>query len=576
MTARAERRAINAQIVKTANAMAASSATRGGDDHGESTSLYRDDADPISYAEVKTSPHRKEWETAMKDEWQSLLENVTFDFAIDDGLPPEKRPNQKEIGSKWVFRTKIGPDNSIRYKARLVIKGYEQVQGIDFGETYAPVSKLSTLRLLLAMSAQRGWKIDHMDVKTAFLNPKIDRDNVFMNLPEGIESIDSTLSRSVTVRLRKALYGLKQAPKLWHDNINEFLLSLRFKNSTTDPNLYVKDRVLLLLYVDDILIVHIDQKSGDEVKKHLSSRYQMTDLGEAPKFLGLEIGRTADGITLGQEDYINTIVRRFQLQNARDAVSPMDPHVDLDNPNCEDKQIKDQTLYQSMVGSLMYAALGTRPDISFCVAVLSKYSAQPLQMHFTAAKRALRYLKKTSKYVLHFPSSNGTIHGFTDSDWAGSMKTRKSVGGYVFQACNEASPISWQAKSQTVVALSTLEAEYIACSNATREALWLKRLVNDVLSVAKSPPVTTIPIGCDNQGALNLIDTGVVKAKTKHIDVKFHHTHDEQEKGNVKFTYVPSRENVADLFTKPLPTTHHRELTRMCGLYAVEEEGVEE
>jgi hypothetical protein len=573
MTARAERRAINAQIVKTANALVAKSETRGGDE--TSSSLYHD-ADPISYAEVKASPHRKEWEAAMKDEWQSLLENVTFDFAIDDGLPPEK--SLKAIGSKWVFRRKIGPDNSIRYKARLVIKGYEQVPGIDFGETYAPVSKLSTLRLLLAMSAQRGWKIDHMDVKTAFLNPEIDRDNVFMSLPEGIETIDSTLSRSVTVRLRKALYGLKQAPKLWHDNINEFLLSLRFKNSTTDPNLYVKDGVLLLLYVDDILIVHIDKKAGNEVKKHLSSRYKMTDLGEARKFLGLEIGYTANGITLGQEEYINTIVRRFQLQDARDAVSPMDPHVDLDNPNCEDKQIKDQTLYQSMVGSLMYAALGTRPDISFCVAVLSKYSAQPLQMHFTAAKRALRYLKKTSKYVLHFPSTNGPIygdqiHGFTDSDWAGSTKTRKSVGGYVFQACDEASPISWQAKSQTVVALSTLEAEYIACSNATREALWLKRLVNDVLSAENpsEPLLSTVPIKCDNQGALNLINTGVIKAKTKHIDVKFHHTHDEQEKGNVKFDYIPSRENIADLFTKPLPTTHHSELTRKCGLYEVEE-----
>jgi hypothetical protein len=190
-----------------------------------------------------------------------------------------------------VFRTKIGPENSIRHKARLVIKGYEQVQGIDFGETYAPVSKLSTLRLLLAMSAQRGWKIDHMDVKTAFLNPKIDRDNIFMNLPEGIETVDSTLSRSVSVRLLKALYGLKQAPKLWHDNINEFLLSLHFKNSTTDPNLYVKDGVLLLLYVDDILIFHVNQDAGagNEVKKHLSNRYKMTDLGEARQFLGLEI-----------------------------------------------------------------------------------------------------------------------------------------------------------------------------------------------------------------------------------------------------------------------------------------------
>jgi hypothetical protein len=257
----------------------------------------------------------------------------------------------------------------------------------------------------------------------------------------------------------------------------------------------------------------------------------------------------------------------------------MDANVDLDNPLCEDKQVADTTLYQSMIGSLMYAALGTRPDIAFCVAVLSKYNANPLQMHLTAAKRALRYLKKTSKYELHYSSTvqqpDTSIVGFTDSDWAGSTGSRKSIGGYVFQM-NKGS-ISWQAKSQTVVALSTLEAEYIACSDATREAIWLRRLRAEIdqlgdPTVSMPIPITTpTPINCDNQGALKLIATGVLKAKTKHIDIKFHHARDEQEKGHVKFDYVASEDNIADLLTKALPAPRHQTLTSKIGLHEVKD-----
>jgi hypothetical protein len=293
----------------------------------------------------------------------------------------------------------------------------------------------------------------------------------------------------------------------------------------------------------------------------------MTDLGEAQRFLGLEIGRNTAGITLSQTTYIHSIIRKFGLESAKEVSSPMDANVDLDNPLCNDKQLTDKILYQSMIESLMYAALGTRPDIAFCVTVLSKYNANPLQMHLTAAKRALRYLKKTSKYGLHFTGTaqqpNASETGFTDSDWAGSTGSRKSIGGYVFQT-NKGS-ISWQAKSQTVVALSTLEAEYIACSDATREALWLRQLRSDIDGSIDD----AMPINCDNQGALKLIATGVLKAKTKHIDIKFHHAKDEQEKGNVKFDYIASEDNVADLLTKALPVARHQALTERLGLHEV-------
>jgi hypothetical protein len=237
-----------------------------------------------------------------------------------------------------------------------------------------------------------------------------------------------------------------------------------------------------------------------------------------------------------------------------------------------------------MVGSLMYAALGTRPDIAFCVTILSKYNANPLQMHLTAAKRALRYLKRTSRYALHFPSVNSpsvdfpsvehpetSLIGFTDSDWAGSTANRKSIGGHIFQAKDKAS-VSWQAKSQSVVALSTLEAEYIACSDATREALWLRRLLGEI---ERSSVDQTVPISCDNQGALKLIDTGILKSKTKHIDIKFHHARDETEKGHVKFEYIASEDNPADLLTKALPIARHQMLTEKFGLReAMESNGI--
>jgi len=262
--------------------------------------------------------------------------------------------------------------------------------------------------------------------------------------------------------------------------------------------------------------------------------------------------------------------------DAKPAKSPLDPQTDLANTHCEDKPANRKE-YLSMVGSLMYAALGSRPDIAFSVTALSRYNVQPLEMHATAAKRVLRYLKTTAGFRIHFRRLPNpiTIVGYTDSNWAGNLTTRKSVGGCVFGLGNSdgnnelviSGLIHWQSKSQSVVALSTLEAEYIACSHATRESHWLRRMMKEATGgMAVKTVDGPVPIGCDNQDAIKLITSGVIRQKSKHIDVKYHHVHDEQMKGAVKFQYVTSESNPADLLTKPLAVPRHERLLQLSGL----------
>lgn len=549
--------------------------------------------DPTTFQEAMSGSQANQWYHAIKEEWNSILHNQTFELPGENIALKTIPSDAKPISSKWVFKTKTNPDGSTRYKACLVIRGYQQVEGVDYGETYAPVSKLATFRLLIYLSAYYGWHIDHMDVVTAFLNPTIDRENIYMRLPPCIEEIDSRVNGSTIVRLLKALYGLKQAPRLWFEEIHAFLLSIGATQSTTDPNLYMRGGSLILLYVDDTLIIHVVPEAGNEIKHLLQAKYKMSDLGIARRFLGIQIEQAATGITLSQADYLKKILNRFGMEKAHGSASPMDVNVRLDNPTCEDRQVTDVKGYLAIVGSLMYAALGTRPDIAFCVTALSRYNSAPLTMHLTAAKRALRYLKETLDLKLTFPRAcpitggqtsaipTAKLTGFTDSDWGSHIVDRKSVGGCIFFGGSfgidpdlprpAAGPVHWQSKSQTVVALSTLEAEYIACSDATRKAIWLRRIYQDILDAAailkgENVVTTPVPLGCDNQGALKLIETGVSKQKTKHIDIKFHHARDEAGKGTVIFHYVASSKNPADLLTKALPIPKHRELTRMSGL----------
>jgi len=356
-----------------------------------------------------------------------------------------------------------------------------------------------------------------------------------MTLPEGWP--EGSNAPKIVVRLRKALYGLKQAPQLWHNNINACLRSLGFTQSAADPNLYLRSEgILILLYVDDISMSYLEAatKAAIEVKAKLSEKYKITNLGPASLYFGIKIYRDDTGISLGQNTHIATILRRFGMKHTHGASTPMDPNVKLDlAKDWGEKELEqeDITDNRAVMGSLMYAALATRPDISSAVAALSRDNSRPFTSHMTAAKRVLQYPKSTADFRLHFNGDgigigisigigigiDNSLVRYSDSDWANDSVDRKSQGGHVFLA-NNGGAVSWQSRKQGLVTMSTLKAEFIACSGASRDAKSLLQLQKDIHGKDLPP----LPMDCDNQGALTLITTGIIKARTKHIDVCYH------------------------------------------------------
>ena len=518
--------------------------------------------DPATHQEAMSSLYQKQWIQSMREELSSLHENETW-----ENLPESASPTHT-IGSKWVYKTKPNPDGTVRFKSRLVVKGYKQIKGIDYNETYAPVSRLATLRIILAFASEKNWECHQMDVVTAFLNPKIDQENVLMELPEldylGDLSKFNLKKSSSIVRLKKALYGLKQAPRLWSIEINSYLLSLGFCQSSVEPSLYIADSAILLLYVDDMLIVFEDISVAEEIKQRLQKKYKMTDLGPVKRFLGMTIERTKNGYNLHQESYIKSLLSKYGMTDSYDACTPIETHAKLDIKSGDIDALVDQKAYLAIVGSLMYAALGTRPDISYTVGLLSRFNSDPRTRHLTAAKRVLRYLKRTKDLKLEYKQTGKKLQGFVDSDWA-NEKDRKSIGGYTFTFGGAA--VSWASKKQTIVAQSTEEAEYTAFTEGSREALWIRQLlldIEDTGTLAESTGTTTIY--ADNQAALKHVRTGGITARNKHFDIRLQHSRDNQAKGTITFEYIKSDDNTADIFTKALPLPAHQRHLEGLGL----------
>ena len=444
-----------------------------------------------------------------------------------------------------------------------MIKGYEQIPGIDFGETFAPVARLVSFRLLVALTALNEWEMHHMDVSIAFLNPPIDGE-IYMQLPEGIEWLESSRPVSTAVcKLKKALFGLKQAPRLWYDHIDKFFQTIQLHRSLNDCNLYIAsdNKLLLLLYVDDILIVSKDPSRIKAIKEQLHAQYKMNDLGEARRFLGIEIERKAGCLQINQSRFIQTILQRFDMQECNGVYTPMETGQKLLLATDRDELV-ESSKYQSLIGSLMYLVVGTRPDIAFAVATLSKFNAKPTYNHFLAAKRILRYLQQTANFSLVYKHSKAQMNGYSDSDFAGDPRDRKSTSGYAFILGGAA--ISWRAKKQSLVSLSSTEAEYIGYSEATREAIWLRRLYHEITQTNPAPQL----LQCDNQGALKLCENPKFHERAKHIDIKYHFVRDSFHQGLIELSYIPTTDMVADIMTKAVPRdTHHRHV-RNLGLLA--------
>ncbi|KAJ9515742.1 hypothetical protein QJQ45_008622 [Haematococcus lacustris] len=512
--------------------------------------------DTPTVAEALAGPMADLWIEAMNAELASLHANQTWCL--------EERPaNARVLPTKWVLKVKRDAAGNIeKLKARLVAKGFYQQSGVDVGDVYAPVSKHTTLRTLLAKAAAENMEIHQLDFETAFLNGKLEPGEViYVQQPEGFEEG----STNTVCRLQKALYGLRQAPRAWHARLCEELLSMGFKASEADPALFTLQlstgMVYLLVYVDDCLLC---TQQGDtaglaHVKKQLSSAFKLKDLGEARWFLGMQLTRDrAEGtIKLDQHKFIQELVTANSKSAAHSKPLPMAPAVKL----VREGDALDTTLhhYSALVGSLLYLTCCTRPDIAFAVGALARHMSAPTKQHWAAACSVLCYLKGTADQGLLFGGVSG-LQGFSDADYAGDKDTARSTTGYIFTLNGGA--ISWSSRLQPTVAMSTAEAEYMAASSVAKEALWLRKLMRDLQLDA-----SCVHLGCDNQAAIQLLHNPMATSRAKHIDVHHHFVRERISRGEVAFHYCHTSSMLADILTKPLAAVQFNMGKQGCGMH---------
>lgn len=517
-----------------------------------------DSDEPSSLKEAMKRPDWQNWKNAMTVEYSSLMENETWSL-VDS-------PNgRKVISGRWVFKLKKDREGKIlKYKARWVVHGYKQQEGLDYVDTFATVVKPVSYKALFGIGVKRGLTIRHMDVVTAFLYGFLD---------EAIYIIQPTLFevkglQDLVCLLRKALYGLKQAPRVWYQTLADFLEKKGFRRTESDHGVFVSEHMFIAIYVDDLLIMSKVNSELDALQDQLKARFKMTDLGEVSHYLGMQVDINSDKseITLRQTTYLKKVLERFHLQDCKPVSTPMEPGIgNLLLPSEEQADKETIKWYQSIVGSLMWPAIHTRPDLAYSVGVLSRYCSNPGKLHCNLLQRVLRYVAGTLNLGLVFrKDSEDDIVGYSDSDYAGLIDGRKSTGAYVFMFAG--GPISHSSKLQPTVSLSSCEAEYMALVETAKEAVWCARFLAELGYRKGESPVL---LRADNQGSISLSKNPEFHKRTKHIEIKWHWIREVVESGRIKIEYISTKSMIADGLTKPLNGQLFKDFKIMMGMRTV-------
>jgi histone deacetylase 1/2 len=457
---------------------------------------------------------------------------------------------------KWVFKVKRLQDGAFeRFKARLVVKGYRQRAGIDYEEIFAPVATTSTFRALMAAVAVHSWHVRQIDFKQAFLNGIL-QEEVYIAQPEGFQ--DGT--RKV-LRLLRSMYGLKQAPRAWHDRLKEALLQMGYTQSVSDPSLFLKPGTWLLLYVDDQLMVGPDLNMLQAVIAVLSVEFDLTDMGDASFYVGVDMAITPGRVALSQKRYIADLLKRFPRPTL--PTRPVEIPGKVRRADTSMLMPQPCAIFPQIIGSLLYLAVWTRPDISNATQKLSRVLVCPTEDDMDAAYRILNYLETTQDLQIVYSADAAIplVEAFCDADYASdalSVPPRRSTSGsVVFMA---GGPIMWASKTQQSVAGSTMEAEYMAANITARDLLWMRHLLPELGFPLEGP----LAIQCDNQAGIALVKNPMCTVKGKHIDIIHHFVRERVQLGQLSIQFVSGDENVADIFTKPLEfpafSAHRRRL----------------
>jgi hypothetical protein len=489
------------------------------------------DGIPQSYREAVEGPEKEQWQRSLQEHYDGLMHRGTWELVPRE----EAQVQQKILHGKWIFVKKTAADGSLaRYKSRFVVKGYEQVEGLDYKETFSPVARYTTFRLFLTQVLKQKRVLKQVDVKDAFLYADVDVD-IYCEQPEGFEDGSNRVCK-----LKKSLFGLKQAPRLWHKHVDGVLKDLGFVQSLSDEALYLKGSSWILLYVDDILVSDETEGQVAAVIAGLQARYTLTVSDQVTQFLGLNVSVKEDRILISAEKYIGKLEARYGTFHPW-----WTPHFYTEKADRDEKcSQEEKLLYQQKVGSLMYAASTSRCDIAYIVSILAGKLVQPTLGNMEEADRVLGYLQGTRSLGMVFQASAEGLVGYCDSDFAGDETDRRSRTGYVFT--HSGGPVVWMTRKQDLVAASSAEAEYIAANEALKEGLYLVKVLADLGEVQQGP----LKLLVDNQSAITMAGKEGFQKRTKHMDLKFHFLKDRVSKGEVVLDYIPTEQQAADFLTK--------------------------
>lgn len=508
----------------------------------------------ITLEDALNGPENHLWRASMKEELESFRKNNAWEV-VD-------RPEDSTIVQcKWVFKKKYDSENNVRYRARLVAKGFSQKPGVDFHETFSPVLRYSTLRLLFSIAVKLDLDIRHLDVTTAFLNGYLN-ETVYMRKPVTFDT--SNKDDNKVLKLKRAIYGLKQSSRAWYKRVNDYLISLGFQKSKYEPCLFTKFnqnvKVIIALFVDDFFCFSNCQTATDKLINDLSSKFVIKDLGPIKQCLGLRVNVHKNVITVDQEQYVESLLKNYNMTHCKTSETPMEINLKLEKPqnDCCDNKYP----YRQLLGSLMYLAVLTRPDIAFSVNYLSQFNNSYDETHWKHLKRILKYLKGTKNYGLVFCKDKSSIEGYADADWGSDINDRKSFSGFCFKLSNAV--ISFECRKQRNVSLSSTEAEYIALSEASKECIYLKNLYTEILGSCGP-----IVLYNDSQSAQKLVSNPVFHRRSKHIDIRYHFVREAVANKFVTIDYLETAEMPADILTKSLGSVKHKYFTKKLGILPI-------
>jgi hypothetical protein len=533
--------------------------------------------EPQSWKEVQTYPDKQKWIDATWAEVNSIL-----DMNVLMPLEFVKIPEGKNIiNSRFMYKLKRKSDGTEdKAKARMILQGFLQEEGEDYHDTYAPVSQVLTVRLVLILAVQYFLLTHHVDVKCAFLNSEM-KEEVYMRLPNGFD-----IEGKRYAKVMKSIYGLKQAAHDWYETQDTFLMSYddRLQKSATEPCLYFiwteELKVLISTHVDDYVIATNSPIWYENFMKAFSTEYEVNDLGKVEHILQMQVEWTNNGLMLSQRRHIDDLAILHKMTGCKPVQTPMEHGLSLKPAMGPLPDLP----YKSLLGSLWWIVRNTRLDGYYAVAYLAKFSNAYDGQHFNALKRILQYFITTADYKLRFerqelvkdavevyafsdkdkfPQADqygailSEVETYTDSDWAGDKADRKSVSGYV--SLLYGNPLGWGSHKQHTIALSSAEAEYYALTEACKETMHITNLFSEIMDLT-----LPVPIMVDNVGAGYIAEKAMNNKRTKHMDIRFHWIRHLVKEKLVELWYVPTADNIADLMTKALPPqTFHKFVNRI-------------